>query len=280
MGETVYVHPYSYSFRKNDRFDEIEYTPYRHEKIDTKIVATYAYIRVSTDAQDLNNQRHGVIEYAQKNGLEPLSFFEDTASGKKNWRDRDLGKLLDQAVAGDVLLVSEISRLARSTLQVLEVLQHAAEREVTVHVAKNHLVMDGRLHSKITATILGLAAEIEHEFISARTTEALARRKAEGKPLGRPKGRTSDSKKLDKHADQIKSLLAKGVHKTSIARIVECAPDTLYKWMESHGLGAYIKSRKAAKPAGKKGDDSKAKKRDDSGGVVVPIPARRGGRGK
>jgi hypothetical protein len=70
------------------------------------------------------------------------------------------------------------------------------------------------------------------------------------------------------------------VHKTSIARIVECAPDTLYRWMESHGLGAYIKSRKAAKPAGKKGDDSKAKKRDDSGGVVVPIPARRGGRGK
>ena len=139
----------------------------------------FAYIRVSTDAQDLNNQRHGVIEYAKKHGLEPLHFFEDTASGKKNWRDRDLGRLLSEAKTGDVLLVAEISRLARSTLQVLEVLQEAAQRGIAVHVAKNNMVMDGSLNSRITAVVLGLAAEIEREFISARTTEALARRKAE-----------------------------------------------------------------------------------------------------
>ena len=91
-------------------------------------MATFAYIRVSTDKQDLDNQRHGVIEYAKKNKLEPLTFFEDTASGKKSWKDRDLGKLLEQASAGDVLLVAEISRLARSTLQVLEILQEAAQK--------------------------------------------------------------------------------------------------------------------------------------------------------
>ena len=152
---------------------------------------TYAYIRVSTDAQDLNNQRHGVIEYAKKHGLEPMVFFEDTASGKKSWRERDLGRLLDQATAGDVLLVAEVSRLARSTLQVLEILQEAAKREVAVHVAKSNMVMDGSLNSRITAVVLGLAAEIEREFISARTTEALAKRKAEGKTLGRPKGAVS-----------------------------------------------------------------------------------------
>ncbi len=203
----------------------------------------FAYIRVSTDAQDLNNQRHGVIEYAKKHGLEPLHFFEDTASGKKNWRDRDLGRLLNEAKTGDVLLVAEISRLARSTLQVLEVLQEAAQRGIAVHVAKNNMVMDGSLNSRITAVVLGLAAEIEREFISARTTEALARRKAEGLPLGRPKGSKSEVHKLDKHKDKIHEMLAKGVHKTSIARLIECSPDTLYSWMRTNGLTRHIKQR-------------------------------------
>jgi len=207
-------------------------------------VTTYAYIRVSTDRQDLDNQRHGVIEYAKQHGLEPLTFFDDTVTGKKNWRERDLGKLLDQAKKGDVLLVAEISRLARSTLQVLEILQHAAEKEIAVHVVKNRMVMDGSLHARITATVLGLAAEIEREFISARTTEALARRKAQGLPLGRPKGRLSDEKKLDRRKDEIKDLLQKGVHKTSIARIVECSPNTLYQWMEANNMTRYIKRRK------------------------------------
>lgn len=210
-------------------------------------MANYAYIRVSTDKQDLDNQRHGVIEYARKNALEPLHFFEDTASGKKSWRERDLGKLLNQAQKGDVLLVAEISRLARSTLQVLEVLQEAAKKEIAVHVAKNNMVMDGSLNSRITAVVLGLAAEIEREFISARTTEALARRKAEGKPIGRRKGSKNRNKKLDTKSDEIKDLLKKGVHKTSIARIMDCDPETLYRWMYENGLGAYIVSKDGSK---------------------------------
>lgn len=205
-------------------------------------MATFAYIRVSTDKQDLDNQRHGVIEYAKKHNLEPLTFFEDTASGKKSWKERDLGKLLEHAKKDDVMLVAEISRLARSTLQVLEILQEAARKEINVHVAKSNMVMDGSLNSRITAVVLGLAAEIEREFISARTTEALAKRKAAGLSLGRPKGSVNLEKKLDKRRDEIKELLAKGVQKTAIARIAECSPATLYEWMEANGLSRYIKS--------------------------------------
>ena len=181
---------------------------------------TNAYIRVSTDKQDLDNQSHGVIGYAQKNQLEPLTFIDDTASSKKSWKERDLGKLFAQAKNGDVLLVAEISWLARSTLQVLEILQEAARKEIAVHVAKSNMVMDGSLNSKITAVVLGLAAEIEREFISSRTTEALAKRRAAGLPLGRPKGAVSAEKKLDKRKDEISELLLKNVHKTSIAGIV------------------------------------------------------------
>ena len=218
-------------------------------------MAIYAYLRVSTDQQDLDNQRHGVIEYARTKGwgtresdtVTGLIFFEDTASGKKSWKDRDLGKLIAQAKAGDVLLVAEISRLARSTLQVLEILQETAKKEIIVHVAKSNMIMDGSLNSKITATILGLAAEIEREFISARTTEALAKRKAAGLPLGRPKGRANNSKKLDAKKEEIKDLLAKGVHKISICRMFDCAPTTLYSWMDANGLSRFVKSDKPVK---------------------------------
>jgi DNA invertase Pin-like site-specific DNA recombinase len=222
-------------------------------------MATYAYIRVSTDKQDLDNQRHGVIEYAKKHNLEPITFFEDTASGKKSWKERDLGKLLEQAKTGDIMLVAEISRMARSTLQVLEILQEAAKKGIGVHIAKSNMVMDGSLNSKITAVVLGLAAEIERDFISARTTEALAKRKAAGLPLGRPKGSVNQEKKLNKRKDEIKGMLEKGAHKVSIARIVGCSPDTLYSWMADNNLSRYIKSdnpEKTGKPRKKKSTES------------------------
>lgn len=222
-------------------------------------MATFAYIRVSTDKQDLDNQRHGVIEYAKKRNLEPITFFEDTASGKKSWKDRDLGKLLEQAKAGDILLVAEISRMARSTLQVLEILQEAAKKEIGVHIAKSNMVMDGSLNSKITAVVLGLAAEIERDFISARTTEALAKRKAAGLPLGRPKGSVNLTKKLDKRKEDIKEMLSKGMYKTEIAKFAECSTETLYGWMRDNNLARYINSdnpEKTGKPRKKKSTES------------------------
>lgn len=230
----------------------------------------YAYLRVSTDRQDVDNQRHGVTEYAKQNGFGVLTFIEDTVSGKKEWRDRGLGKLLNGAKTGDILIVAEISRVARSTLQVLEVLKLAAEKGITVHIAKNRMVVDGSLNNRLTVYMLGIAGEIEREFISARTTEALARRKAAGLPVGRQKGSTNESKKLDKHAAMIREYLELGVSKQKIMEKVECCERTLYEWMYANDLGSYIKSRsKNEKPA--------------PAPVVVPlIPARakRGGGAK
>jgi DNA invertase Pin-like site-specific DNA recombinase len=238
-------------------------------------VTTYAYIRVSTDRQDLDNQRHGVIEYARKHGLEPLHFFEDTVSGTKDWQEREIGRLLRRAKKGDVVLTAEFSRLGRSALQVMLVLEEAAKREVTIHIVKNGLVMDGSLNSRMMALAFGMAAEIERDFISKRTTEALAKRKAEGKPLGRPRGRTSEVKKLDKRKDEILDLLKKDVHKTSIARILECSPVTLYQWLEANGLGRYIKTRKGDKKRDVKAESATHGKGNDSpdnsGGGVVGV---------
>lgn len=200
------------------------------------MITTYhAYLRVSTDAQDVDNQRHGILEYANARGFSGVRFTEDSVSGKTSWRERKLGQLVETLSPGDVLIFAEISRVARSTLQVLEVLQHCAERGIAVHIAKQNMALDDSMQSRITATVLGLAAEIEREFISIRTREALAKRKAEGVQLGRPKG-PAERVKLDAHEAAIRSYLAKGINKRDIARLIECAPSTLYDWLARRGV--------------------------------------------
>ena len=109
-------------------------------------------------------------------------------------------------------------------------LQAAAEQGVTGHIAKNRMVLDQSLPATITATILGLAAQIEREFISARTKEALERRKAAGLPVGRPKGRATKLM-LDDRRAEIVDYLNKGVSKRSVAKILGCSPTTLYSWI-------------------------------------------------
>jgi len=190
----------------------------------------FAYLRVSTDAQDVANQRHGVVRYCQDKKLLAPVFIEDTASGRTDWRARPLGQLITGAGQGDVIVVSEVSRLARSTLQVLEIGRECLERGVTLHVAKNGIVFDDSMQSKIVATVLGLVAEIERDFISARTKEALAKRKADGIKLGRPAGHTKKLR-LDQHADKIDDYLAKKIDKRTIAKLLDVSPNTLYAWL-------------------------------------------------
>jgi DNA invertase Pin-like site-specific DNA recombinase len=204
-------------------------------------VTTFAYLRVSTDRQDVAHQRHGLLEYANTPGLGPLRFVEDTMSGRVAWRERAIGQLLSaMATPGDVVLVAEISRMARSTLQVLEMLTLGMERELRIHITKQQMILDGSLHSRITATVLGLAAEIERELIAARTREALAKRRADGKPLGRPRGATSARLKLDTHADEIRRYVGKGLSKRSIAKLVGCAESTLYAWLARRHVSPHV----------------------------------------
>jgi DNA invertase Pin-like site-specific DNA recombinase len=193
-------------------------------------MTNYAYLRVSTDQQDIENQKLGILDYCNKNNFSSLKFMEDTSSGKLEWQKRGIGQIIEKANENDLIIASEISRLARSTLQVLDILEVCAKKKIAVHITKNQIVMDGSMQSTIVSTILGLAAQIEREFISKRTKEALERAKQSGKKLGRPKGKAK-TVKLDEHTDQIKEYLKKGVSKRSIARIIECSPSTLYSWI-------------------------------------------------
>jgi len=198
-------------------------------------MANYAYLRVSTEMQDIENQKLGILEYCNTRQLVPVEFVQETKSSRVSWEEREMGRIVNRLQSGDNLIVSEVSRMARSTLEVLRILELAAKKETSVHIVKNGMVMDGSMQATITATILGLAAQIERDFISMRTKEALAHRKAQGLPMGRPKG-PAKHVKLDEHREQITDYLRKGVSKRSIARIIECSPTTLHNWINRNKL--------------------------------------------
>lgn len=220
------------------------------------MTAVYAYLRVSTDAQDAANQKRGVSEYCAARQW-PVAYVEDTASGKKPWREREVGRLLDRMQRGDVLVVAEISRLGRSTLQVLELMAYAGERGLSIHVVKGSMVLDGSAQSKMFATMHALFAEIERDFIVARTREALQRRKAEGLPMGRP---TGPGKKLmlDSRAAEIDRLMDVKVPKRVIARAVGCSPQTLHNWLAVRRPAGATPPAQIAQPAAPKRTRSSA----------------------
>ncbi|MGF7156934.1 DNA invertase Pin-like site-specific DNA recombinase [Bartonella heixiaziensis] len=99
----------------------------------------YAYLHVSRDGQDTENQKFGLLEYANKHGFAPLHIEEEIASRGKDWRKRKLGALIEKAERGDVLLTPEFSRIAGSSLAVLEILKAASERGLIFHVTNKIL---------------------------------------------------------------------------------------------------------------------------------------------
>ena len=202
----------------------------------------YAYLRVSTDKQDIENQNLGIIEYAAARNIKIDKFVEDVVSGTKDWQKRALGDIIQSAKAGEIIIFAEVSRIARSTLQCLQVLQIAADKKLIVHVAKQQMIFDNSLNSKIIATTLSLASEIERTFISMRTKEALKKAKANGKVLGRPKGKKSINVKLSANHDQVVALLKDRVSVSAIGRMMKVDRKTVSSYIERH-LPEYAKRK-------------------------------------
>ncbi len=196
----------------------------------------YAYLRVSRDGQDTENQKFGLLEYANKHGFAPLHIEEEIANRGKDWRKRKLGTLIEKAKRGDVLLTPEFSRIAGSSLAVLEILKAASERGLIVHVTKQNLVIDGSLQSDIIATVLGMVAQIERHLIQERTKEALNVARQRGIKLGRPKGNIATQLKLDNHIDEIQAFINVGLSQSRIAKTLGVSVNTLRLFIERRNI--------------------------------------------
>jgi DNA invertase Pin-like site-specific DNA recombinase len=161
---------------------------------------TIAYLRVSTDQQDLNNQKHEIESYAKKRHLKIDDWVAVEVSSRKNKHDRRIAELIQGLKKGDKLIVSELSRLARSMRQIHNITHDIAKRKAELHVIKQNLITKGTsdLSTKIYINSSALAAEIERDLISQRTKNGLARVKAEGKKLGNPNLKADNRKRIEK----------------------------------------------------------------------------------
>jgi len=195
---------------------------------------TYGYLRVSTLEQDNEKFKNQILLYSNEKKLGNVEFIEEKVSGTKDWHSRVLGKLIGRAVANDVIIVPELSRLARSISQIYEIIAVCQEKEVWLHIIKQNMIINGKndMTTKIMISTFSLIAELERDFISIRTQEALAKKKADGVKLGRPRG--TGKSKLDIHQDEIWGLRALGLSYAKIGKKYGANPQSVKNWLENH----------------------------------------------
>ena len=180
----------------------------------------YGYIRVSTDKQTTKNQRFEILNYSKERNILIDEWIEETISATKKLDDRKFGKLLRDMKKGDQLVVTELSRLGRNLMQIMKILHDCMEKDIQVFTIKERYELGNNINSKVLAFAFGLSAEIERNLISQRTKEALARKKAEGVVLGRPKGSKASYTKLTGKEEEIKKYLDKKITYSAIARLL------------------------------------------------------------
>lgn len=195
-----------------------------------------AYIRVSTDRQDIENQRFEVRQFL--NGVEP-EWVEDVVSGSKDLYDRKIGALIQSLSPGDTLIVSEVSRISRHMFDIMEVLKFCIKNGITIKTVKDGFVFRDDINSMVMASAFGIAAEIERRLISQRTREALKRKKAEGVKLGRPAGTYHPHhRKLHQHEDAIRQDIEGGLNPSTsaLARKYKVNVETMARFIHDRGL--------------------------------------------
>ena len=198
---------------------------------------TVAYLRISTGGQSLDSQRLAILDYAHRHGLLVQTFVEAHASARHPGAKQGVATLLEQLHPGDLLLVSELSRLGRSVGQIIQLVDRLLKQQVRLVAIKEHIHLNGAqdLQTKVMITLFGLFAEIERDLIAERTKEGLAAARAKGRLPGRPKGVLGTSK-LTGHEAEIQHLLAKTVSKASIAKILGVSRSTLHAFIQSRRL--------------------------------------------
>ncbi len=177
----------------------------------------YGYIRVSTDKQNVENQKFEIRRFCRKNSFKVDDWIEETISGTKEYDKRELGKLLKKVKKGDLIICVELSRLGRNLFMIMEILKICMQKECQVWTIKDGYRLGDDIQSKVLAFAFGLSAEIERNLLSQRTKEAMARLKAEGRQLGRKPGTCPRAAyKLDGHDARLVKYMNEGMSWTKM----------------------------------------------------------------
>ena len=196
---------------------------------------TYGYCRVSTIEQDNGKFQNEILKYSNNNDLGKVVFVEEKISGRKNWKERELGTLITQKCkSGDTILVPELSRISRSISQTYEIITECQSKGIELHFLKQNLIIrkENDLTTKVMLSTFSMISEMERDFISLRTKESLQVKKNNGVKLGRPRG--VGKSKLDQFSEEIKSFRKNGSTKTWISDHYGVSTLTLSNWLKKH----------------------------------------------
>jgi DNA invertase Pin-like site-specific DNA recombinase len=178
------------------------------------------YVRVSADKQDVEKQKHLLLQYAQSHQLLITEFIHAEVSSRKSTQERRIDELLTKLKKGDVLMVAELSRLGRNMLQTLNIINELSEKGVKIAFVRQPELSTTGQHAKLLLAIYSYFAETEREYISLRTKQGLAAAKAKGETLGRPPGSRNKDRVLDPYRKQILSYLKMGLNLAAIMKII------------------------------------------------------------
>lgn len=192
-----------------------------------------AYLRISTDKQNLENQKHEIAKYAANLNIEIDRWYNECVSGTKSKEERSLGKVIRRLKKGDLLIISEISRISRKMFEIYSIFHSCIQKGVELHSIKENYKISNDIQSQFIGIAFGISAEIERNLISLRTREALAMRKAGGVILGRPKGNSKQQQILSEHKQDILERMERGETIASIAKSFSMARGTIYSFLRS-----------------------------------------------
>ncbi len=189
-----------------------------------------------TDKQDLNNQKLEILEWARTHDVRVDAFVEISMSSRKTSKERRVDEVVHRLAESDTLIVTELSRLGRSTAEVIQLINELVARNIRVIILKQNLDLSTHdMTSKVMTTLFSLFAELERDLISLRTKEALAAKKRQGVTLGKPKGVVQKSK-FDADRERIQELLTLGLSVRKIAKLLG--------YSNHLALNTYVKKRK------------------------------------
>ena len=197
----------------------------------------YGYIRKSTEKQSFEHMEYEINEYAAKHNMQIDVWVEETISSRKPLNKRQLGQLLEKLQPNDILITSELSRISRSVPETFSILQTCLNKNCQIITIKENYHLGNDLKSQVLAFAFGLASQIERDLISQRTKCSLASKKEQGVKLGRPIGAESKKLKLAKNLKRIQDLLAKGVSKNQISKIMNVQYMTSSRFIKRYNLG-------------------------------------------
>ena len=197
----------------------------------------YGYIRKSTEKQSFEHMEYEISDYAAKHDMKIDVWMEETISSRKPLSKRQLGQLLEKLQPNDILITSKLSRISRSVPETFSILQTCLNKNCQVITIKENYHLGNDLQSQVLAFAFGLASQIERDLISQRTKCSLASKKEQGIKLGRPIGAESKKLKLAKNLKRIQDLLAKGVSKNQISKIMNVQYMTLPRFIKRYNLG-------------------------------------------